>query len=631
MQLPTEETVLADFNNTSFTYAGVTSHFSRKGKKFIVTTDGEDGELQEFEVAYVFGVYPLQQYLLPLSRGRLQALNINWDSRPAAEGGQRWFHLYPDEEIDYQDPLHWTGHYQNWNANCAECHSTSLQKNYEEKTNTYDTTFNEVNVSCEACHGPGESHVKLATEDKLNDSTATGFEKNIAQRGNWKFAQGQSIARRDETLNSRAQADTCGRCHSRRSTLGDYQHGAELMDTHRPSMVRAPLYYPDGQILDEVYVYGSYLQSKMHQAGVVCSNCHDPHTAELTAPGNDVCAQCHLPDTYDSPDHHHHEAGNAGAQCANCHMPETTYMIVDPRRDHSLRIPRPDLSLTIDTPNACNQCHTDQNAQWSVDALRSWGVDLPDTRSHLATAFALYTGGDTRALPSLIDIVADPEQPAIWRATALDTIGPAANQTVVENALDVLEDDDPMLRLSAVRSLTGLPGPQRLQTLLPLASDKATAVRMEVAASLAEVPLDQIPEQTAQVLQQLFTEYISIQQRHVDMPGTRIQLGLFYTARGEEEKAEQQYLQAISINSILLPAYHNLADLYRAQSRDDEAREVLLQAGRGGNTPPLRLCHCTARPRQPAGRDLHIGNTGSGCTVRPGRITGTVQLPCRTG
>ena len=578
MQLPTDKTVLADFNDTSFTYAGVTSRFTRQGEKFVVTTDGEDGQLQNFEVAYVFGVYPLQQYLLPLSRGRLQALNISWDTRPADEGGQRWFHLYPDEEIDYTDPLHWTGHYQNWNANCAECHSTDLQKNYEEKTNSYDTVYKEVNVSCEACHGPGESHVKLATENTFDNFTGTGFDSDIAQRGNWKIAEGQSIAMRDKPLDSHTQVDSCGRCHSRRSTLGDYQHGTELHDTHRPTLVETPLYYPDGQILDEVYVYGSYLQSKMHQAGVVCSNCHDPHTAELHAPGNDVCAQCHLPDTYDSPAHHHHDASNAGARCANCHMPETTYMVVDPRRDHSLRIPRPDLSLTIDTPNACNQCHTDQSAQWSVDALRDWGVDLPDTRSDPATAFALYNEGDTRELPSLLDIVTDPDQPVIWRATALETLSPAPSQEVIDHALDALQDDDPMLRISAVRSLASVPGPQRLQTLLPLASDKATAVRMEVASSLAEVPLDQIPEQMAKTLQKIFTEYLSIHQRHVDMPGTRLQLGQFYTARGDEEKAEQQYLQAISVNSILLPAYLNLADIYRSQSREDEARDILLQA-----------------------------------------------------
>jgi cytochrome c553 len=78
----------------------------------------------------VFGVYPLQQYLLPLDDGRLQALSIAWDSRPAEEGGQRWYHLYPDEAIAHDDPLHWTGPYQNWNTRCAECHSTDLHKNY---------------------------------------------------------------------------------------------------------------------------------------------------------------------------------------------------------------------------------------------------------------------------------------------------------------------------------------------------------------------------------------------------------------------------------------------------------------------------------------------------------------------
>ena len=358
MQLPSPDTVLGDFNNSAFTHGGVTSTFFTRDGKFWVRTDGEDGKLREFPVAYVFGVYPLQQYLLPLDRGRLQALTVAWDSRPESEGGQRWFHLYPDETIPHDDPLHWTGPYQNWNTRCAECHSTDVEKQYNAATRSFDTRFKEVNVGCEACHGPGSAHVALAAEDKLANTSGSGFELNLGQRGEWLFDEGADIARRREPLNADTQIDTCGRCHARRSTLGNYHYGADLLDTHRLSMLHEPLYYPDGQIRDEVYVYGSFVQSKMHMQGVVCSNCHEPHSNALRAEGNGVCAQCHRPDTYDTPEHHRHPVSSSGASCANCHMPETTYMVVDPRRDHSMRIPRPDLSVMIGVPNACNQCHT---------------------------------------------------------------------------------------------------------------------------------------------------------------------------------------------------------------------------------------------------------------------------------
>ena len=578
MQLANGETVLGDFNDTSFTYNGVTSRFYRDGDKFMVRTDGEDGKLVDFQVEYVFGVYPLQQYLLPLTRGRLQALSIAWDSRPTDQGGQRWFHLYPQETIDHEDPLHWTGPYQNWNTRCAECHSTDLRKNYDAATRSFATTFEEINVGCEACHGPGEKHLALAEADKLAEAQNGGFPTALAQRGQWQFPEGETIARRREPLQSRAQIDSCGRCHARRGTLGDYHYGADLLDTHRLSLPQSPLYYHDGQILDEDYVYGSFVQSKMHVAGVVCSNCHEPHSQELRAPGNAVCAQCHQAKTYDSQAHHHHEAGSPGASCANCHMPETTYMVVDPRRDHSMRIPRPDLSLVMGTPNACNQCHLDQNADWALDALRGWGVQFRDTGSHPARAFHQLDQGDARGVPALVELAGDDQAAPIWRATAMEALGQVGGRPALQTATTLLYDDDPLLRVSTVRALDYLPLHQRYQLMQALINDDITSVRMEVARSLAGVPLDQLkPEQAAQ-LGALFEEYLQIQVQHADMPATQLQLGVFYGARGNIAGAEAAYREALRLNSQLIPAYLNLADLMRSQQRDDEARALLLQA-----------------------------------------------------
>jgi tetratricopeptide (TPR) repeat protein len=578
MQLPTPDTVLGDFDDASFTYNGITTRFFRDGDKFMVRTDGEDGVLTDFPVSYVFGVYPLQQYLLPLSRGRLQALSIAWDSRPQAEGGQRWYHLYPEELIDYQDPLHWTGPYQNWNTRCAECHSTDLKKNYDAATRAFTTTFEEVDVSCEACHGPGEKHLELAQKEQLQSAANGGFATALAQRGEWAFPAGKSIAQRRSALQSRAQIDSCGRCHARRGTLGDYHYGADLLDTHRLSLPQSPLYYHDGQIRDEVYVYGSFVQSKMHQAGVVCSNCHEPHSLALRAPGNGICAQCHQPQQYDTSSHHHHATGSTGSQCAECHMPETTYMGVDPRRDHSMRIPRPDLSIVMGTPNACNQCHQDRDAPWALDALRDWGVQFRDTSSHPTRAFQQFDQGDSRALPTLVQLANDSSVAPIWRATAMESLGEVGGRDALQTVTALLYDDDSLLRVSTVRSLQFLPLHQRMQLLQPLFDDDITSVRMEVALSLAGVPLDQVTPQQADQLRALFSEYVRIQQEHADMPGVQLQLGVFYVTRGDLPAAEAAYSEALYLNPQLLPAYLNLADLLRAQSREDEARQLLLQA-----------------------------------------------------
>jgi len=578
MQLPTAETVLGDFDDATFTYNGVTTRFFREGEKFMVRTDGEDGELRDFEVAYVFGVYPLQQYLLPLSRGRLQALTVAWDSRPAAEGGQRWYHLYPDEAIDYRDPLHWTGPYHNWNTRCAECHSTDLKKNYDAATHSFATTFEELDVGCEACHGPGERHLTLAAEGDVGKAPHGGFPTDLAQRGEWAFPQDGAIAKRREPIQSRAQIDACGRCHARRGTLGDYHYGANLLDTHRPSLPMAPLYYHDGQIRDEVYVWGSFLQSKMHQAGVVCSNCHEPHSLALRAPGNGVCAQCHQSATYDNESHHHHPAGSSGALCANCHMPETTYMGVDPRRDHSMRVPRPDLTVVMGVPNACTACHAEQDGQWAVDALRKWGIEFRDTGSHRARAFQRIGEGDRRAVPVLGELARDAAAAPIWRASAIEALGPVGGREAMQNAAMLLYDDDPLLRTSTVRSLQFLPLHQRLQLLQPLVDDPVTAVRMEVAESLAGVPLDQIPPEQATQLRALFDEYLAIQRQHADMPSVQLQVGVFHVNRGNAPAAEAAYREALSLNRQLIPAYLNLADLLRSQGREEEARQLLLSA-----------------------------------------------------
>tara|TARA_R110002072_G_scaffold87977_3_gene198157 strand:+ start:13808 stop:15916 length:2109 start_codon:yes stop_codon:yes gene_type:complete len=578
MQLPSEDTVLGDFDDASFTYNGVTTRFFRSGDKYMVSTDGENGKIQDFEVAYVFGVEPLQQYLLPLSRGRLQALSIAWDARPATEGGQRWYHLYPDEKIDYKDPLHWTGTYQNWNTSCAECHSTDLKKNYTAATRSFDTQFAELNVGCEACHGPGEKHLQLAEAGTLDDAPNGGFPTALAQRGKWALAPDAHIAKRTTPLASNAQIDSCARCHSRRGTLGDYHYGADLLDTHRLAMPQWPLYYPDGQIRDEVYVYGSFVQSKMHQAGVVCSNCHEPHSLQLRAPGNDVCAQCHVPTRYDTPQHHHHLEGSPGADCANCHMPETTYMGVDPRRDHSMRVPRPDLTMVMGTPNACNQCHQQQDAQWALAALKQWGVQFRDTSTHPARAFQRIAEGDNRVVPQLAQIAGDTDAAPIWRATAMEALGGVGGGQALQAATQMLYDDDPMLRASTVRAIEFLPLQQRLQLLDYLIDDPVTTVRMEVASSLASVPLEQIPPEQATRLRALFDEYVSTLQQDADMPGVQLQMGIFFVNRGDFAAAEAAYREALYLNSQLIPAYLNLADLLRGQNRDDAAREVLLEA-----------------------------------------------------
>lgn len=589
MQPATPETVLGDFNNATFEYAGTTTRFFREGDRFLVRTDNASGELETFPVAYVFGVYPLQQLLLPLPGGRLQALTIAWDARPAAEGGQRWYHLFAGQNIRAGDPLHWTGIYHNWNNRCAECHSTDVQKGYSAGSQTYDTRFEAVDVGCEACHGPGGKHITLAASASLGDARWGGFPVNLNNGHEWRRSPAQSIAEPTTEATENGQLATCGRCHARRSTLGDYHYGADLLDTHRLATLDRPLYWPDGQIRDEVYVLGSFMQSKMHAAGVVCSNCHNPHSGSLLAEGNALCGQCHAPEQFDSPQHHHHSTA-AGSACVDCHMPATTYMGVDARRDHSLRVPRPDISLETGAPNACRQCHEEQSDDWALTALREWDVKLKPWPRNAARAFHAADRGDIRSVPTLRSVIAADDSAAILRASAASRLGQFALPQDVQNLAPLLRADSPLLRASAVRAVPdALPPARRYLLLRPLIDDPVLDVRMALAERLASLPLDELRDKDRPPLESLFAEYRSVQEQHLDMPSVRVQLADFERQQGNLTTSEQHLRAAIALNPQLEPALLNLADLLRQGGRDLEARTLLTEGiERSGDAAGLK-------------------------------------------
>ncbi|HZM33197.1 MAG TPA: cytochrome c3 family protein, partial [Burkholderiales bacterium] len=392
MQEASASSVLGDFDDAKYQYLGVESRFFRRDGKFMVRTDGPDGKLADFEIKYSFGVTPLQQYLIEFPGGRLQALSIAWDTRPKSAGGQRWFHLYPGERITHEDPLHWTGLYQNWNLQCAACHSTNLKKGYDAAGDTYRTTFSEINVACEACHGPGSRHVAWARRDRPQG------DKGLVK----------------------ATMNVCAACHARRSTISEEgQPGAPLEDTHRLALLTSPSYHADGQQREEDYTWGSFLQSKMFQRGVTCMDCHEPHALKLRVEGNALCVRCHDGAVFDTAKHHFHEAGTKGAQCVECHMPAQNYMVVDPRRDHSMRIPRPDLSASLDSPNACTQCHAGRKPEWAAAAMdQRYGKKWRDRWHYGATLHAGATQG-VKALPALLALAEDPAAPPIVQATAV--------------------------------------------------------------------------------------------------------------------------------------------------------------------------------------------------------------------
>jgi len=575
MQEATPKTVLGNFANATFRHAGVESTFFQRGGKFFVRTDGPEGKLSDFELGYTFGIAPLQQYLSALPGGRLQALSIAWDSRPSDQGGQRWFHLYPDDKIDYRDELHWTRRSQNWNFMCADCHSTDVRKNYDAAAATYGTTWKEIAVGCEACHGPGSAHLEWA-RTKPADATM-GLTAELSERAGarWTIDPATGNAARSRPREHDTEIEVCAPCHSRRSQIAEgYRAGLRFQDFYRPALLSPGLYFPDGQQRDEVYVWGSFLQSRMYHAGVTCSDCHDPHGSKVRAEGNALCARCHLAAKYDVPEHHHHPRESAGARCVNCHMPAKTYMIVDPRQDHSLRIPRPDLTVTLGTPNACNGCHRDRDAKWAAGAVADWFGHQPQGFQRFAEAFASAELGAADAGSSLVRVAADHSQPAIARATALEELTHYPAAATVQAAQTGLADPDALVRRASIETLDMLPPAQRLALLAPLLDDPIRTVRMEAASVLADSMAGADASRRA-AFDRAAAEFESVQQYSADRPEGRAGLGSFFMREGRFDEAQAQFRSALALDPKYVPAYVNLANLLRIQGRDSEGEQAL--------------------------------------------------------
>ncbi len=562
MDVAADSTVLGDFNDTQFTSKGVTSRFFRMDGKFFVHTAGPGGVMGDFEITHTFGHEPLQQYLVPFPGGRMQCLTIAWDTEL-----KQWFDLYFDTDIPHDDWLSWTGGGQNWNGMCAECHSTDLKKNYDPETKEFNTTWFEIDVSCESCHGPGSAHVEWAKIKPMARPESRDL----------------GLAVPTNNLVAKDLVNLCAPCHARRVILGDYDHAnVSLLENMAPTTLDQGLYHADGQILDEVYVYGSFVQSKMFDNDVSCRDCHDSHSLKLKFEGNDLCLQCHLGETYDSYDHHFHKKihegkPSDGALCVKCHMPEQAYMVIDERADHSIRVPRPDLSLATGSPNACNtaDCHGDKSVAWSVEHYEKWyGLAR---KPHYGTTLAAGRRGTPEARDELIRLAGDMLYPAMVRATALSLLPYYPSPESTAAFARALADENSLVRYTAVNNASAATGQDFVDLLAPLLFDPVRSVRIMVASRLADAPAEMLKPYQQEALAKSLLEYEEAMAYSLDFSFAGFNLGNLYARMGEAQKAEMYYRTAIDIDGLFIPARANLAVLLNSLGRNEEA-EVQLKA-----------------------------------------------------
>ena len=547
MKKPGAMTVFGDFNNVNFTADDEEYFFFRKMGDYYVRYSNPDFPAEDYKIAYTFGVTPLQQYLIKFPDGKYQTLRATWDS-----DSNRWFNQYTGDTIPQTDWLHWQQGGQRWNTMCAECHSTNLAKGYNLAEDKFETTYDDINVNCEACHGPGGAHMNWAAQDEPHGDPQTLL-----------------AADRIEQLN------VCAGCHARRTKLTEVMKPGEYFDDQfRIQTINSSFYHPDGQILEEDYVIGSFMQSKMFHKDVKCTNCHNGHSMELIKTGNQLCLQCHEP-PYDSKAHHFHEENTQAAQCIECHMTGAVYMGNDFRRDHSFRNPRPDQSVKYGTPNACNGCHADQTAEWSAKWVEEWyGPERPDHFSNylLEAANPPY---DDSTRKELLRFIVDLDYPAIARATALEYYPLAGAEDELNMLLNALKDSAALVRYHALNKLTVFPLEERLGVALEMARDSTRSVRIGSAELIVEQLLNQLPSEERAYSIRAREELEAMMRANADFPSGRLQRGDYYFRQNNIRQAVKEYETALKMDSLLTPVYSNLATAYNVLKENEKAIATL--------------------------------------------------------
>jgi len=397
--------------------------FSQEKDALKITSNGK-----EHSAGMAIGIRPLVQYLVAASGGRWQTPSAAWDPSK-----HEWFDVFNGDMRTEQDWGHWTGRGMTWNTQCAWCHMTDYRKNYALTTDSYTSSWKEMGVGCTQCHG------NLADSPDATSGCLIDIGKHKALKKNHP----------DRVY------ENCATCHSRRAEFDDHFHiGDKYGDHYQLQLPTLPhLYYPDGQIRDEDYVWTSLRISNMGHKGVRCSDCHDSHSTKLKLPlkNNALCMSCHTGGsngrisgaTVIDPKTHtrhfglgdHNDVGS-GHSCVDCHMTETTYMGRDHRRDHGFHVPDPQMTKEHAIPNACNKCHTDKDVDWAVKWTDTWfgeKMHSPERKRQRARTRAIANAynGQPGSLEALLEAYKNETNP-YWQATLIQILQPWASDARVQ-------------------------------------------------------------------------------------------------------------------------------------------------------------------------------------------------------
>jgi len=526
-----------------------------------IRESGPDGEAR-YRIEHALGGKNVYFFLTPLERGRLQVLPLAYDVRE-----QEWFDatasmVRHSAEMD-DEALPWRDRLLTFNTACYSCHVSQLSNFYDAETDRYETVWAEPGINCESCHGPAEEHIRVFRE--APEGAELEDPKIISVKA---FSVEQHNA-------------SCAPCHAKMFPLTKtFLPGERFLDHFDLTTLEHPDFYPDGRDLGENYTYTSWLMSPCTGAGQLsCLHCHESSGRyRFDDDANRACVPCHQDRVADPSVHTRHASDSEGSKCVACHMPTTEFARME-RSDHSMRPPTPATTLAFGSPNACNLCHSDEDAAWADRWVREWHGD--DSQAPVLNSAQLIDGarrGDWSRLPEMLDLVTDEEANEVFRASLLRLLIASDDERKWPAIMKALSDRSPLVRAAAAQSLSDYLTPESVPLLLEATLDDYRLVRVNAANAIAAFPVEMVEEEARAGLESATAEFIASNEVRPDRWGSHFALGNYYLRRGEVNRAIVSYERAHKLEPRAVSPLINIAMAYGLQGELAGAKGALLRA-----------------------------------------------------
>ncbi|HMC83808.1 MAG TPA: ammonia-forming cytochrome c nitrite reductase subunit c552, partial [Candidatus Polarisedimenticolia bacterium] len=569
--LASDRTVKGDFQHKNvYVYKGVTSRMSIRNGKYFMETEGTDGAYHDYPVDVVLGWVQTQFYVTRFPDGRYQVLPTYWDMKANVWYDQSEGPIFgTGRKLTPKDQQYWANRGSTWNAVCSGCHGSQVEKNFDPATNTYHTTWNDLAINCESCHGPGSRHVEAWTRA----GTTGRVDPKVGSLVKLK------------ALPPDRQVEACAKCHAAKTVFArGFQPGDRFLDYYQPAVpLNNKEFYSDGRNRMLNYNYIELIQSRCYlKSTLTCTTCHDPHGsgyyADLKEPQETLdrlCLPCHTQMKAGLQEHTHHPVESAGSRCVGCHMP---YMHLGGRldvRDHTISVPVPAATREFGIPNSCNDCHRDREPQWAADAIRSWFNHDQKERLNATAAFFFGHRKDPGASAALLRLFSDKGAlPPARRAAIPMILAKYEDPSLLLPLLPALQDpkEDLLIRFWLTSAYVSASGPMTEQALLYAVTRPERSLRRMAGVELARRGVRPKDRAAARAIQDVAKEYEELVQGvRADVPEDHEYLGDIYLARGEKEKAMERYRFALKLNADLPRAQISLGTLYAERKQVDQA------------------------------------------------------------